>query len=117
MDAVSTHTAVTYQRHAPEQGLLYQVRAEHLETFLQEAHTADHGLPAYVERDLRAYLECGVLAYGLVRLRCPDCNESRQAAFSCKRRSFCPSCMGRRAPGGSGHSPGAGAPVGAQFSH
>ena len=95
MDAVSTSSA-TYQRHTPEQDLLHQILSEHLETFLQECRTEAHGLPAYVERDLRAYLECGVLAYGFVRLWCPDCNESRVAAFSCKRRAFCPSCMGRR---------------------
>jgi len=95
MDAVST-SSTTYQRHTPEQDLLHQILSEHLETFLQECRTEAHGLPAYVERDLRAYLECGVLAYGFVRLWCPDCNESRVAAFSCKRRAFCPSCMGRR---------------------
>ena len=60
MDAVAANTA-TYQRHAPEQDLLYQILSEHLETFLQECRTEAHGLPAYVERDLRAYLECGVL--------------------------------------------------------
>ena len=36
MDAVAT-AAGNYQRHAPEESLLYQVLAEHLETFLQEA--------------------------------------------------------------------------------
>ncbi len=35
MDAVAANTA-TYQRHAPEQDLLYQILCEHLETFLQE---------------------------------------------------------------------------------
>ncbi len=67
MDAVATRAA-TYQRHAPEQDLLYQILSGHLETFLQQCRTEAHGLPAYVERDLRAYLECGVLAYGFVRL-------------------------------------------------
>ena len=96
MDAAPIRAAGTYQRHAPEKSLLYQVLAAHLETFLQEAARDDHGLPSHVTRELRAYLQCGILAYGFVRLRCPDCNESRIAAFSCKRRGFCPSCMGRR---------------------
>ena len=34
--------------------------------------------------------------YGFLRLRCPDCNESRTVAFSCKGHGFCPSCMARR---------------------
>jgi len=96
MDAVVTQPASTYERHDPEHDLLYQVLAEHLETFLQQARTADHALPAYVEDDLRAYLQCGVLACGFVRLRCPDCKQSRIVAFSCRRRGFCPSCLGRR---------------------
>jgi len=45
---------------------------------------------------MRAYLECGILAYGFLRVRCEDCGESRVVAFSCKKRGFCPSCMGRR---------------------
>ena len=96
MDAVATRPAGKYERHEPEQGLLYQVLAEHLETFLQQARSADHALPAYVERELRAYLECGVLSGGFVRRRCPDGNERRVVAFSCRRGGFCPSCMGRR---------------------
>jgi hypothetical protein len=45
---------------------------------------------------MRAYLECGMLAYGFVRARCEDCGASRAVAFSCKKRGFCPSCCGRR---------------------
>ena len=45
MPAVATPPAV-YQRHEPEHDLLYQVLAEHLETFLQQARTEDHALPA-----------------------------------------------------------------------
>jgi hypothetical protein len=81
MDAVSTHAA-TYQRHAPEQGVLYQVLAEHLETFLQEARTEDHGLPAYVERDLRPYLECGVLTMTVGRAGSPSCSASDHLSIS-----------------------------------
>ena len=45
---------------------------------------------------MRAYLDCGILAYGLVRARCEDCGASRSVAFSCKKRGFCPSCCGWR---------------------
>ena len=45
---------------------------------------------------MRAYLDCGILAYGFVRARCEDCGASRAVAFSCKKRGFCPACCGRR---------------------
>jgi len=70
--------------------------AQHLETFLERTRTAEHALPAYVEKELRRYLECGVLAHGFVRLVCDDCGQSKIVGFSCKGRGFCPSCTGRR---------------------
>jgi len=66
-----------------------------LETFLAQLRATDRQLPRYVEHELRAYLECGVLAHGFLRVRCEECGESRVVAFSCKKRGFCPSCMGR----------------------
>ncbi len=97
MPGTCPHTqARPYCRHEPEKHPLYQVLAQHLETFLERTRTADHQLPGYVEQELRAYLRCGILAHGFVRLRCEDCGESRAVAFSCKRRGWCPSCMGRR---------------------
>ena len=84
-----------YQRREPERHLLYRVLLDHLETFLQGTRTSEHTLPFHVERELRSYLECGILFYGFLRLRCPDCNESRTVAFSCKGRGFFPSCMAR----------------------
>ena len=38
--------------------------AEHLETFIERTRSAERQLPRYVERELRAYLECGILALG-----------------------------------------------------
>lgn len=43
-----------------------------------------------------AFLECGILAHGFLRLRCGDCGHDKLLAFSCKRRGFCPSCGARR---------------------
>ncbi len=53
-------------------------------------------VPAYVEREFRRYLECGILAYGFARARCPDCGHDFLVAFSCKGRGLCPSCNARR---------------------
>lgn len=48
-----------------------------------------------MERELRAYLDCGILARGFARVRCPDCGFERLVAFSCKAH-VCPSCSARR---------------------
>jgi hypothetical protein len=71
------------------------VRGE-LETFLARAQAREHPVPRFVERELRAYLECGILAHGFVRVRCDACGCDRLVAFSCKGRGFCPACGGRR---------------------
>ena len=72
---------------------------EHLETFLAQAREASpegSGLPRYVEKEFRRYLDCGVLEKGFALFECDKCGARRAVAFSCKTRSFCPSCLGRR---------------------
>src|SRR5271170_265462 len=56
----------------------------------------DGGLPRYVERELRAFLICGVFSAGFVRCHCDACGHDLLVAFSCGSRSICPSCCGRR---------------------
>jgi len=88
-----------YCRRHPEQTALYQVIQQHLETYLALAGEDDwdaQRVPAYVEREFRRYLECGILAYGFARARCPDCGYGFLVAFSCKGRGLCPSCNVRR---------------------
>ena len=53
-------------------------------------------LPRFVNMEFEAFLRCGILAHGFLHVRCGDCAENRLVAFSCKRRGFCPSCIGRR---------------------
>ncbi len=53
-------------------------------------------VPRFVERELRAYLEFGLLQFGFLPIRCEACGHDRLVAFSCKGRGFCPSCVGRR---------------------
>jgi len=94
-----------YRRREPEKTLLHAVFREHLESFLaqtRERSSHARGLPAFVERDLRAYTDCGVLARGFARVRCPDCCFERLVAFSCKA-SICPSCATRRMEDGADH--------------
>ncbi len=54
------------------------------------------GVPQFVEKELRSFLKCGVLAHGFSRFRCADCSHERLVALSCKGRGFCPSCCGKR---------------------
>ncbi len=93
-----------YRQHRPESTALYQLVAAHLETFLAEARERyERGLPMYVERELREYLNCGIHAHGFLRARCRDCGKELLVAFSCKRRRVCPSCNARRMCGTAAH--------------
>src|SRR5664279_655761 len=75
----------TYVRRRPEDTVLHHVVREHLETFLAEARLrgGGEGLPRFVERELREFLSCGVLASGFARFRCTDCAREVLVAFSC----------------------------------
>ena len=53
-------------------------------------------MPRYVDEEFEAYLKCGRLEHGFLRVRCERCHAEKLVAFSCKRRGFCPSCGGRR---------------------
>lgn len=53
-------------------------------------------LPDFIEQEFDAYLKCGRLEEGFLRLRCEDCHAEKLVAFSCKKRGFCPSCGARR---------------------
>ena len=89
--------APAYVPRRPTETVLYGLVRENLESFL--AYARDHyegGLPRYVEAELRAYLDCGVFARGFTRCHCDSCGHDLLVAFSCKGRSLCPSCCGRR---------------------
>ena len=88
---------IHYERHRPEQTTLYRLVQQHAAGFI--AHTeASTGaeLPRFIKDEFDAFLECGILAHGFLRLRCGECGHDKLLAFSCKRRGFCPSCGARR---------------------
>lgn len=88
-----------YRRRTPERTVLHELVAQHAQTMLAELRDADPdggGLPRYVERELAAYLKCGILAHGFARVRCQTCRDEIVVAFSCKSRGICPSCTARR---------------------
>jgi hypothetical protein len=89
--------AVCYERRRPGETTLYRVVQENLETFLADAQAGGAAsLPQFVKDEFDAFLECGILAHGFLRLRCAGCGHEKLVAFSCKRRGICPSCGARR---------------------
>ena len=80
--------AARYTRHRPEQILLYQIVQTHTPAFLAELAKRERSLPDYVQREFEAYLACGRLEHGFLRVRCNDCQAERLVAFSCKRRGL-----------------------------
>ena len=53
-------------------------------------------LPRYVQQEFDAFLKCGRLDDGFLRVGCEECRHGKLVAFSCKKRGFCPSCGARR---------------------
>jgi hypothetical protein len=85
-----------YNPRRPRESPLYRLVERHLEELLRvwpERFAKRHGpLRAVVERVLREFLRCGLLDHGFARLWCGECRRSVVIAFSCRGRSFCPSC-------------------------
>jgi hypothetical protein len=91
---VACERAARDERHAPVASLgytprdatrtvLHQVVREHLEGFLATTMRADpSGLPTFLEREFRAFLDCGVWARGFARFQCTDCHTETLVPFS-----------------------------------
>jgi hypothetical protein len=61
------HSTTVYRSRRPEKTVVYQVVQGHFETWLARVREADPDgdpIPRVVERDLRKYLDCGILARG-----------------------------------------------------
>jgi hypothetical protein len=86
----------TYERHRPEQTLLYQLVEKHYPTLVEQLEAQGKSLPTHVHREFESYLKCGRLEHGFLHVRCDKCHFERLVAFSCKKRGFCPSCGARR---------------------
>jgi hypothetical protein len=85
---------VRYQRRRPEETVYHRIVREHLETMLAEAREVSDsgaGLPFFVERELRAYVDCGDLSRGFLQVRCDGCGDELLVGFSCKSRAAWPS--------------------------
>ena len=89
--------AVHYERRRPEETVLYQLVQAHAESFFAQIKAqTGASVREFIKEEFDAFLECGILARGFLRLRCAECAHEKLVAFSCKRRGFCPSCGARR---------------------
>lgn len=87
----------SYQRHQPEETLLYQIINQNLSNFLSQVEQeTGYPPPDFVIKEFEEYLKCGILAHGFLRAKCESCSHEHLVAFSCKKRGFCPSCGVRR---------------------
>jgi hypothetical protein len=75
--------------------VLYQTVAERWPAF-RERMEESGGLPKFVVREFEEFLKCGIIEEGCLHLVCRSCGYSEVVALSCKKRGFCPSCLGRR---------------------
>jgi len=85
-----------YRPRRARESPLFRLVEQHLEELLRvypARFAKAHGpLRPVVERVLRGFLTCGLVEHGFARLWCGTCRTSVLCRFSCRGRSFCPSC-------------------------
>ena len=64
--ATRDEDASRYQRHRPEQTLLYRIVEEYYPAFAAHLAMQSRELPDYVHREFEDYLKCGRLEHGLI---------------------------------------------------
>jgi len=89
-----------YKPRRVRESPLFRLVEQHLEELLRvwpARFARQHGpLRPVVERVLRGFMRCGLVEHGFARLWCPTCRTSVLCPFSCRGRSFCPSCEKKR---------------------
>jgi hypothetical protein len=80
--------AADYCPRNPAESILYRVVAAELENFLERQRLRDRHVPRFVERELRSFLDCGILARGFLRVQCDACRLDRVVPYSCKCRGY-----------------------------
>ena len=85
-----------YERHRPEESLLYQVVSRNFQAFFKKCEESVHPVPKFIKKEFESFLRCGILSYGFARVYCPSCKYDRLVGISCKKRGFCGSCLSRR---------------------
>ena len=68
---------LNYERRKPELTQLFQIIAEHWETFKAEREMEGRTMPKYVAEEFESFLRCGILAYGFGRIYCEACEHEK----------------------------------------
>ena len=79
--AVGHIGAHQYQRRQPEQTQLYQLVERYYPEFRDLMASRGRRLPEYVHEEFEAFLKCGRLEYGFLRVRCGSCQHERLVAL------------------------------------
>ena len=58
--------------------------------FLDFMESQGKTLPRHIKKEFDAYLKCGKLEQGFLRVRCEDCHHERLVSFSCKNAVSAP---------------------------
>jgi len=86
---------VTIEGSTPEDTSLHELIRNHYNSFKSMCDQQGKSLASYVQQEFESYLQCGILSYGFLRVKCCSCQSELLLGFSCKGRGFCPSCMAR----------------------
>jgi hypothetical protein len=92
--------ARVYRPRRPRESPLFRLVSQHIDELLRvwpERFERTHGLlRPVVERVLCEFLRCGLPEHGFARTYCEKCRSSYIIPYSCRGRSFCPSCEKKR---------------------
>lgn len=80
----------------PRHSDLYKIINQHYRKVISDKALQGKTLPFHIKREFERYLTCGIHEYGMVRFQCGVCSKDKFVAYSCKGRSICPRCNGRK---------------------
>jgi len=83
-------------RREPERTVLHRAVQAGWAAFVRSVAAKERSVPRFCQREIEAFLRCGVPAYGVARVHCDGCGADDVVAFSCKGRGICPSCGAAR---------------------
>ena len=83
VDQAQPNSAAVYVRHRTETTLLYQIIREYWPEFQAELASQNKYLPAYITKEFEAYLKCGRLEHGFLRVQCETCHDEKLVALVC----------------------------------
>lgn len=89
--------SISYERHRPEQTLLYQLVETHYPALVEQLAQQGNSLPDHIHCEFEAYFKCGRLEHGFLRVRCvkaPDKGELEYLVTLISQRVGC--CLKRQ---------------------